>query len=1072
MNITLPEVARKIGLRKEKGVYYCPEHDQETPDLHIESDRFCCFTHKGPQGGTKAVSLVLHLKDWDSVARGMEWLAEHFPGEVGDLDGEELQRRDKAREALSNTTERAHAELMDTELEEEIRDNRELELEDLEEARLGLLTEEVVSEVEDSFDNQTLKDAGLKTEEGYWPLKERILIPYLEDGRPVYLAGREVENGSGHKYKKLINTDYNRNTLYSFFGESDQLILTEGPFDALSARKAGFDVVSPVTNQFSEHQEKEVSRIADSYDEVILAFDQDDGGEEGTRDTAEMLLKNGVNPRIADFPSDQDLDDYTTYNGYNLDTLVEEAERYLDQLIKQAKSKDRENQEELIDKVLGLVQDRKPAYIDRVLKDLPGKKPALREQLEQIRAEAVDEEIEDKVSLQKEQNLYSSLELQDVNLELSPSTTVNVKEHLHTVIQLREDEAGTIKSDPVFKVYSFTFGEGENEEEFYLFTDAEKSLSLGEKKFPLRRIDLHSSKYSDPLRETFDRLKKKGKTEGRFEEFLSNFQPAFARADELRDSSIQELKELSNERIREIVVRYLDNGYWIAPSAKQGIYPKYVNHDKKEVRPQDVASSAAHSLIYTPTKTGKSYTADRAGELRDKVRVAGLTGFADADGENKGILDGMTQNFFIDEISSRDHEERVNDKLLTLMEKGTAKISQAGRDLTTRFYASITYLGNPVSDEDDVNISTNEKFIRITEQLGENTEAMGSRIGLVLVDMDIDQTEGESLPMEEAQKLETLAGWIQAEISTEYSLIEKELRGWIEQKYPTEYEEKVDELRSKLYSQKLSEFWDSHKESYRHARGQALRMAVFQRLGDVLCQDYTVEKIQELAEEKLQEVMEINLNTLRNMVVMSDQESVAMYRNILREEDPRYLRYFVYSVISRSRGIDLEELHPVSSLRDEWLELKEELDEVDPDSKYSKWAPIETKIRNNRQRIQSKLSRRYGIWMEEEQEEVLFKVSKPAKFRKYQSIQLQESEDKGNASDTGNRLPKSPKFSNGRWVRCEECGSVQLATSKYDKCTNCDELLPEKSNIRGYPVQPQSKGTGNTTGGTQHGNNT
>jgi hypothetical protein len=74
--IDLRRIAEKLGLKKEANSYYCPQHDDQTPDLNITKRKFCCFNHKGAEGGYKAVSLVMHTQNW-SKPKALNWLKEN-----------------------------------------------------------------------------------------------------------------------------------------------------------------------------------------------------------------------------------------------------------------------------------------------------------------------------------------------------------------------------------------------------------------------------------------------------------------------------------------------------------------------------------------------------------------------------------------------------------------------------------------------------------------------------------------------------------------------------------------------------------------------------------------------------------------------------------------------------------------------------------------------------------------------------------------------------------------------------------------------------------------------------------
>lgn len=1068
--ISLDKVAEELGLQfaEEKSgenVYFCNLCDDKSPDLWIGSGKFMCFGGGSTEGGRKAISLVMHVKNWESKGRALTWLKQHFPEEFGDLSEEEIDRRDKALDVLEKAALFSQARLKtEGNILEEFLESRNFDEEDADKARAGLLDEEVISRLKEEFSQQALQDSGLFTDSGYCVLRDRLVFPHQEGETVWYMAGRALTDDVEPKYKKAAQTDYNENVLYQFFEDSDILVITEGYTDAISAAKAEYSVVSPATTTFSDEQIEDMVRTGQDFDKVVIINDGDEAGEDGATRTARVLSFNGVDPVMVELSEGEDLDDWTSENGYDLEGLIDSADTYLDQIIEEANTDNRKKRSEKVDEVLHLIKDRSSVEVDQILTELPGKKEALQERLDEIREEESAEKAEKELSIRKSDTDPHTIEIGSKEVELTPLSDIQIQEHKKTLTSLRASEQG-LSAQQNYKLFQFSFGEGVDEEEFWLISSADQHLNLGEKTLPLQKVDLTEEPYRDAFREEFDRLRSRGDVEGSFEDFIQGYSPCVRAAKRLTEESQQKIKELSNDEVLQVVNEYIDNGFNIDPKLQQVLYPKLIHHKKQNVRPENVAPFAPHSIVYTNTKTGKSFTSSRIGERRDKVTSSGLIGYADADttSGNKGILAGMEENFFADELSSKNHEGKLNDRLLTLMERGEAAISQAAVDMITEYYGGLTYLGNPVSSQD--NVSFNEKFFRIIEDLGDNSQAMGSRFGNILVDMDLEEAKGQSLERDRQIGLESIVEWIKDEVADEYSEIEREMKPWLEQKFPESYRDDVETILTQVYGQKLNEFWESHLESYRHARGHALRLAVLENIGRVLSEDYEIEKLRKDAEEAFKEVQAINISSLEQMA-LKEQEDVSQERKeaLLEGQEPKYVRYFVKSVIEfHDRSKDVEKYQPFERLKDIWLDLREEIDEINESSKYHRWAPIQNNIADNRTSKQNLLKRRYGIWISEEDGELLFKVSDMSTFQLYTSRDEDSGGDESNGGDAKRSelrsLLRARRFEK---IACRNCGQVQVKHSKYQLCADCGNILSE-NNIRGVSATPQLKNAGGDT---------
>lgn len=385
MQPSLESVAQELGLRsgcksQQRRDFYCPVHDQDTPDLSIYTNQhtrgpgFACHG----KGGESPVTLVIHCRDCSKEA-AVDWLQEQFPDQFGNMDQETVSRRQAAREVLQTATDLAHDTLKKqrTDLLEEIKGRRDFGEDTIKAARIGFLSREDTELIQDRFDEQALTDSGLfgESEDGlYCHLSNRIVFPYLQHGQPVFMVGRRLpDSSSAAKYKKTRTTDYNRHCLYQFTGNSpDQVIITEGVTDAISVMQAGYDVVSPVTTQFRDQDIEDVVAAVNQYDSVYIAMDGDSSGRDGARDTAKALTEAGVEPHIVDLKDGQDLDDWTTANGYGLDELLEEARPYIDTVLDRLTRAGRRETAELKAHVFELIEDWSEIERNAVLEELPG----------------------------------------------------------------------------------------------------------------------------------------------------------------------------------------------------------------------------------------------------------------------------------------------------------------------------------------------------------------------------------------------------------------------------------------------------------------------------------------------------------------------------------------------------------------------------------------------------------------------------------------------------------------------------------------------------------------------------
>lgn len=400
--MNLRDVADELNIRTEsssgnKVRAYCPVHDENSPDLVAYDgwDNFCCFSG-GQEGGGSPVTLVMHAQQCGKE-EAVTWLQEHFPGEFTEKTAEEIERRSAALDVLWDATALACETLEEDrkDLHQQIQEQRSFSADLIDDVEIGFLSEDDVQVLREDYDQQALLDSGLfgKTDDGdlFCHLTDRITFPYTQGRQVYFMIGRKLPgSNSSAKYKKTRATDYNRHILLEYQGDkaSDGIIITEGVTDAISVYNSGYTVVSPVTTQFREKDVEKLVQKAKSYDTVYIAMDRDQGGQEGAEKTAEELMKHEVDSYLVQLPDDEDLDDWTTEHGYDINPLLDDAKRYTDMLIERVKdaedADDYASQADATEHVLELIADWSTARQAPLLKKLPGSKTEHKKTLQQL----------------------------------------------------------------------------------------------------------------------------------------------------------------------------------------------------------------------------------------------------------------------------------------------------------------------------------------------------------------------------------------------------------------------------------------------------------------------------------------------------------------------------------------------------------------------------------------------------------------------------------------------------------------------------------------------------------------
>lgn len=143
------------------------------------------------------------------------------------------------------------------------------------------------------------------TDSGITSFYHRIMIPYLRNGKPMYLVGRASHwedtpsSNPDAKYMKLYRSEMSEHPIWGFETLAKRhgtVIIAEGIFDAISCYQENYPVVTAVTGSFSSEQKKDLLPALKGR-EVIICMDYDPetkAGQKFTEKLATELFESGI----------------------------------------------------------------------------------------------------------------------------------------------------------------------------------------------------------------------------------------------------------------------------------------------------------------------------------------------------------------------------------------------------------------------------------------------------------------------------------------------------------------------------------------------------------------------------------------------------------------------------------------------------------------------------------------------------------------------------------------------------------------------------------------------------------
>lgn len=305
----------KSGIIEEiKARVSCPEYMRREHGSHIQGGRCKSFR----PGATNNSSLMVNERDWYDFGSGLGGdvidLAahDHFNGDKGaairylaeqygihsvapQLPKLEIVFRsylailDKATEFYQSCLRPEHLNYLH---------GRGLTDDTIKALRIGWADNPCPYLHAAGFEQKQIADTGILQ------FVNRLMIPYLRNGRTTYLIGRASvwpdapSSNPEAKYMKLFRSELSEHPIWGFetLRRDGAVIIAEGIFDAISCWQENYAVVTAVTGAFSAEQKKDLLPALRGRD-VIVCMDYDPethAGQKFTTALADELFEGGV----------------------------------------------------------------------------------------------------------------------------------------------------------------------------------------------------------------------------------------------------------------------------------------------------------------------------------------------------------------------------------------------------------------------------------------------------------------------------------------------------------------------------------------------------------------------------------------------------------------------------------------------------------------------------------------------------------------------------------------------------------------------------------------------------------
>jgi len=465
-----------IKKRGKNYVALCPFHPDKNPSLNISKEKglFHCF---GCGEGGNIYNFVMKIENV-SFERAVEIVAKWANVEIPQFEYNE--ERKKIYDIHEKLAEYFNKKLIENKEIISYLEDRGLDYQTIQKFKLGFAPKSIVEFLEENKEEKIdIKETGIFP---YSNFIERLMFPIRNvSGKIVGFSGRALK-GEMPKYINSTDKFFKKGeTLYGLYEGKEEIlktkeaILVEGYMDVIILSKNGIkNSVSSMGTSFTEDQAKILKRFSDR---VIISFDPDIGGIEGTKRALEIAEKYNFEIKILSLPENLDPDEYIIkYGKDNLINLIKNSDDVLTFLWKEAekKHKDDDTQVPLLKDLVEIAKKIKdPAkrfeFIKKISERTKFPEMVIFDEMKEKKKKIKEEIFEQENILEKEFLLYiiKNPELiEEIKKEIDENYFVT-KKYRDLFIKIINESEKVLIEDPLYRELTLTEKELGPKENFY-----------------------------------------------------------------------------------------------------------------------------------------------------------------------------------------------------------------------------------------------------------------------------------------------------------------------------------------------------------------------------------------------------------------------------------------------------------------------------------------------------------------------------------------------------------------------------------------------------------------------------
>ncbi len=446
-------VSDYVQLKKSGSNYVglCPFHNEKTPSFTVSDTRqfFHCF---GCGEGGDSIAFIMKKENLDFV-EAIRFLANKYGIEIeeGQVDKKKVAEKEKLYEINKETARFFYKNLMNNPKALDYLGKRGIGLNIVRRFGLGYSS--------NSWDSlhRYLKNIGYKDEEleklglivkkngntGYYDrFRDRIMFPIIDTrSRVIGFGGRVMDKTMPKYLNSKESIIFNKSehlyglNLVDKYSDRKRILLVEGYMDVISLNARGLnEIVASLGTSLSQRQSRLLKRYGK---EVYICYDSDSAGIKATLRAIDILLGEGIHPRMIILPQGMDPDDYINRFGIlEFEKLLSKYYNHVDYRIHMLKREhnldDIEGKIKFTIKVSNIIKDlnspvEQDVYIDKISKETG------------ITREAIIKEIEKGQSNSRNKGKISRVKDSDIKPVLYNMMSGYLKAELDLVKFMMED---------------------------------------------------------------------------------------------------------------------------------------------------------------------------------------------------------------------------------------------------------------------------------------------------------------------------------------------------------------------------------------------------------------------------------------------------------------------------------------------------------------------------------------------------------------------------------------------------------------------------------------------------------